>query len=37
MIVIGQVLSKTQKNMTIFNFNDYLKNPIADYCVSAYK
>ena len=37
MIVIGQVLSKTQKNMTIFNFNDYLKNPIADYCISAYK
>jgi len=23
--------------MTIFNFNDYLKNPIADYCVSRYK
>lgn len=22
---------------TIFNFNDYLKNPIADYCVSRYK
>lgn len=23
--------------MVIFNFNDYLKNPIADFCTSAYK